>query len=797
MAKITELIQEIHRRSLWQVLGVYGLTAWVVWQVVVSLYEGIGLPDWVPAVALVLILVGLPIVLATAFVQEGGPTLGGDGARVEGFETTPEAVAADRSSADPTPDGPAQPADPSEPAGRASGGPAGRGSGSRSFLTWSRAITGGVLAFAALGLAATGFMASRALGIGPAATLISSGELDAAAPVVLAQFDNTTDDDELGRVVTDMLRVDLHASSVIRLVEQVDIDRALKLMRRPDVNTLDSDVALEIAARQGYGGVIGGEVARVGGSYLLTAEVVAPDGRTLAAFRETAGDDAELLEAVDRLSASIRGKVGESLKSVRSGPTLAQVTTGSLEALRLYSEALTYVERGDPLRAYELLEEAIRLDPEFAMAHRKIAVIWSNGGLNRDRMVEAAVEAYEHRDRLTDLERLYAEANYHEVVAGDFQASAAAYETALARYPTANTAINNLAFLRNRQGEHARAEALVAPARERGNLWFNGYFNLAYALWGQDRIDEAEDVLTEMWEVFPQSPDAIGALGQIAAVESELEESDSIFRSVAERFPNNLVYQFVTERGLARNAGRRGRVRETLTHLNAVIDAAERLGVLRLLAPDVFAEAALLAARTLGPDAFRGRLQELERRAPLDSLPPLNRPYHRLAQAYLWLDRPGEAERLLDDLEASVPAEKRGALADTHEILRAWVRTQRGDTAALSVMRRALDRHICKVCLADVVGYAHERAGRDGEAIEIYRQLFDRQDVLARWETDPRAVPFVHERLASLYERTGQRAEAARHYREFADLWSDADPELQPRVAAARRGLQRLAREGN
>ncbi len=66
MSRLKQFIQEIHRRSLWQVLGIYVAVSWVVFQVVQTLTEGLGLPDWVPPLAFVLLLIGLPIVMATA-----------------------------------------------------------------------------------------------------------------------------------------------------------------------------------------------------------------------------------------------------------------------------------------------------------------------------------------------------------------------------------------------------------------------------------------------------------------------------------------------------------------------------------------------------------------------------------------------------------------------------------------------------------------------------------------------------------------------------------------------------------
>ncbi|MCK5410596.1 MAG: hypothetical protein KAJ67_00805, partial [Gemmatimonadetes bacterium] len=71
MAHLKQLIHEIHRRSLWQVLGIYLIGSWLVLQVVDTLAGALNLPDWAPALALFLLIVGLPIVLATAFVQVG------------------------------------------------------------------------------------------------------------------------------------------------------------------------------------------------------------------------------------------------------------------------------------------------------------------------------------------------------------------------------------------------------------------------------------------------------------------------------------------------------------------------------------------------------------------------------------------------------------------------------------------------------------------------------------------------------------------------------------------------------
>jgi tetratricopeptide (TPR) repeat protein len=56
-------------------------------------------------------------------------------------------------------------------------------------------------------------------------------------------------------------------------------------------------------------------------------------------------------------------------------------------------------------------------------------------------------------------------------------------------------------------------------------------------------------------------------------------------------------------------------------------------------------------------------------------------------------------------------------------------------------------------------------------------------------------LPLAHERLGSLYLEVGDTVSASRHLGEFIELWKDADPELQPRVEAARLLLERTAAE--
>jgi tetratricopeptide (TPR) repeat protein len=50
----------------------------------------------------------------------------------------------------------------------------------------------------------------------------------------------------------------------------------------------------------------------------------------------------------------------------------------------------------------------------------------------------------------------------------------------------------------------------------------------------------------------------------------------------------------------------------------------------------------------------------------------------------------------------------------------------------------------------------------------------------------------MYKRLGELYEAKGDREKAVGHYLKFVELWKNADPELQPKVAAVKQRLARL-----
>ncbi|MEO8452372.1 MAG: serine/threonine-protein kinase, partial [Gemmatimonadota bacterium] len=357
-----------------RVLGWFGLAGAALLGVAWGLRNLLGLPDWFFVAAVVLLAAGLPIVVMAALAHNR---------RVSGR------------TGQPTPDG------------------------SRRRLTLRRAVTGGVAAFTTLGVVTTAYMGMRALGIGPVGTLVASGKLSERDRLIIADFSNQTRDTLLGPAVTQAFRVDFAQSKLVSPVEPDYIRRVLRLMQRPDSIPLSLDVALDIAKRQGFKAVVAGDLRQAGPSIIVSAQLVSADsGHVLFTARATARDSTEILDAVDKVSQRVRNKIGESLRSLRANAPLAEVTTGSLDALRKYSQAIRVESQGDHPRAIALLEDAVAADTGFAMAWRKLGTMLANDNERPARADEALTRAFALRDHLTFREKKLTEDSYFMDVLG-------------------------------------------------------------------------------------------------------------------------------------------------------------------------------------------------------------------------------------------------------------------------------------------------------------------------------------------------------------------------------------------
>ncbi len=740
-----------------RVLGLYAVAAAGVLGVAYALMVQLGLPGWVFVGALALAGAGLPVAMLTGRAERR------------------RARAGHRS--------------------------AGTDRGVWRWLTWRRAVGAIGGAFSVLGIAAAAYMAMRLLGIGPVGTLVASGVLDERERVVLADFANTSGDSTLGETVTELFRIDLAQSPAVTVLDPAQVAQVLQRMKREPTPRLAADVAQEIAEREGIKAVVTGEVRSLGGGYVLSSRLVSTGGEVLWAARETAADAEDLIRAVDRLSASLRAKVGESLRTIRGDQPLAEVTTRSTEALRKYARADRANNAADFDRAVRLLEEAIADDSAFAMAYRRLGVILRNQGVSEGRADSAFTRAYELRERLTERERYLAEAAYHAYVEGDQQATIDAYRTLLDKYPTDRIALNNLAVEYSALGQREEATKLHLRNLALGGAPAAAYTNVIGILYDLGKADTARAVLEEFAATYPENPAIYSFRAAFAAASFDYASAERHLRELQAARRGVPMFEARAVLELANYSLVQGRPDEAYRRLRDGYDIVERngLGFFNDQPWDVFSNVArgVVAVRYFGDRD--SALAAVRRAIDVDAWraqAAAKRNYLGAAQVYALAGSPERARELVDEFRAHADSE---TFATNHT----------GLTSTLGMIALAEDRAhdalryfaevrdslpACALCVLPEIGEAHERLGQLDSAAAVYQRYLE-TPVLFRSSQDNTSLPLILRRLAALHERLGRRPEAAVYYGRFIELWANAEPELQPWVREARERLTELAEE--
>jgi len=200
--------------------------------------------------------------------------------------------------------------------------------------------------------------------------------------VVLADFNNTTGEAIFDGAMKQALAIQLEQSPFLKIKSEGEIRNALKLTGRSPDEKLTHTIAREICERDGHKAMIAGSIGSLGKTFVLTLEAVnCSSGETLAREQVESEDKEHVLKALSSAASNLRAKLGESLASIQKlSYEFKQATTGSLEAFKAYSLGEAQKSQGLWLTAIPFYERATKLDPNFAMAYARMAVVYSNAG---------------------------------------------------------------------------------------------------------------------------------------------------------------------------------------------------------------------------------------------------------------------------------------------------------------------------------------------------------------------------------------------------------------------------------
>ena len=227
---------------------------------------------------------------------------------------------------------------------------------------------------------------------------------------------------------------------------------ALRLIEELPDTKIDIAAAREICARDGgIRALLTGRVEKLGSTYVFSVQLVEPQGLTLAAANEQAMSPEQMWPAVRKLSSWVRQTLGERLSSIhQSGEQLQQVTTPSLRALQLYTQAEAVGRENRWGASEQLVRQALEYDPEFPSGWIWLAWSLKNQGRPVEEYQPLAQKALTLSGKGSERERLFILGSFHQF-AGRDEKAVEAYSALARLYPDDFWGRNNLVYICSRE----------------------------------------------------------------------------------------------------------------------------------------------------------------------------------------------------------------------------------------------------------------------------------------------------------------------------------------------------------
>jgi TolB-like protein len=340
MSSIKRIITEIHRRSIWQVLLVYVGAAWACFELIDAVAQRLELPAWLPGFAIILFLLGLPFVIATALVREEGESQLSTGE----FEALPAEAKADEL--------------------RQVAAVRRR----RRILTWRNAAASLIVALAAWGLLAAGWL------------LVRPGRFDAAAESAATSRPSIA---ALPFLNLSGLEQDAYFAHSIHgeILTRLQKIGGLRVLSRTSVMGYQDTPknVREIGEELNAAYILEGEILRAADSVRVNVQLI--DARTDEHVWAEIYDRQLSVDNLLSVQSDIAQKIALALRTELTPEELERIEarpTENLEAYQAYLRGRYYMDlphftADDLNRALREFQRATELDPDFAIAHAELA----------------------------------------------------------------------------------------------------------------------------------------------------------------------------------------------------------------------------------------------------------------------------------------------------------------------------------------------------------------------------------------------------------------------------------------
>src|SRR5579871_2515636 len=314
--------------------------------------------------------------------------------------------------------------------------------------------------------------------------------------IVLADFANSTGDAVFDDTLKTALTVSLRQSPFLNVLSDSEVAKTLQLMSRPAGTKLTSEVTRELCQRAGSKAYLAGSIASLGSQYVLGLKAVnCQSGDPLAEEQVTAASKEKVLDALGEVASKLRTELGESLATVRKFDVpLEQATTASLEALKAYSLGGKAFNDKGAAAALPYYQHAIELDPNFAMGYKAVGLVY-NDLVQVGRASEYFSKAFQLREHASEREKLEITADYYWGVTGELDKSGQINQEEIGSYPREIQAYIELGTVWSAEGQYQKAAEITREAVRLAPDHTVAYENLAFDTLALQHSDEARQII--------------------------------------------------------------------------------------------------------------------------------------------------------------------------------------------------------------------------------------------------------------------------------------------------------------
>jgi serine/threonine protein kinase/tetratricopeptide (TPR) repeat protein len=584
--------------------------------------------------------------------------------------------------------------------------------------------------------------------------------------ILLADFVNTTGDPVFDGTLKQALAVQLEQSPYLNLVPDQTIRKALQFMGRGAEERVAGSVAREVCEREHIKAMLSGSIATLGSQYVVALDATnCATGDSLAREQVTAATKEAVLPAVGKAASSLRGKLGESLASIQKFDTpVTEATTSSLEALKAYAAADEMRNGGNEAESIPLFQHAVDLDPNFAMAHARLAAIYNNLG-EEDRSVEEAKEAFDLRERVSERERFYITDHFY-TSNGNIEKDKETLELAIKTYPNDSSPYANLALIYNLfYGEYEKAIPLANEfTRLEPNAPF-GYAHAAQPYMALNRVEESRSILQQAVAAKADNLFIHESLYELAFLNGD---ADGMQRQVTWSAGKPSEYLLLIS--MADAAAARGQMQKAEGLVQRSVQVSDRLGFKETTADT---QAGFALRQAVVGNASKAK----ELAASSSALAHGRRNMESVAVALAMTGDVSRAQTIADDLGRRFPDDTllhQVSIPVVQALIEMDRKTPEKAIAALQATTPYELGFNQELFPMYIRGLAYLQAKRGAEAVAEFQKMVDHRGI----EPTSPNHSLAKLGLGRAYAMTGDTAKARAAYQDFFALWKDADPDV-------------------